>query len=114
MKRYLIYLRNVALFFVWLAVMLTPCFAVAFAYRGEMEWKRSDYESDRIWLIQERDQRGIGYTAVRVANDNRTAGGPLCVRTSARFFLWKGSSDNDYSDWCECYGADKTVTTSCK
>ncbi|MBI5052980.1 MAG: hypothetical protein HZC38_14380 [Chloroflexi bacterium] len=114
MKRPLIFLRNIFLILVWLAVMLTPCFAITLAMRGEMEWKRGDYESDRLWLIQERDQRGVGYAASRITTDQRSTGGPLCVRTSARFFLWKGVSDGDFSDWCECYGVDKTVTTSCK
>lgn len=114
MKKYLLYGRNIALFLVWLGVMLAPCLLITFAIRGEMEWKRSDYDGDRFWMIQEREQRGIGYAAMRVTTDNRTTGGPICVRTQTRFFLWKGASNNDYSDWCECYGADKTVTTTCK
>ncbi len=114
MKKGLLYARNVALFLVWLVVMLIPCFAITLVMRGEMEWKRGDYDGDRVWLIQERDQRGIGYAASRVTSDGRSTGGPLCVRTQTRFFLWKGVSDGDTSDWCECYGADKTVTTACK
>jgi hypothetical protein len=114
MKKFLLYARNLTLFLLWLVVMLTPCFAVTLAMRGEMEWKRGDYESDRLWLIQERDQRGIGYAASRITSDGRSTGGPLCVRSQTRFFLWKGVSDGDYADWCECYGADKTVTTACK
>ena len=113
-SRWLIYLRNIVLFFVWLIAMLTPCFAITLAMRGEMEWKRGDYDSDRIWLIQEREQRGVGYTVSRLTNDGRASGGPFCVRTQTRFFLWKGVSDGDYSDWCECYGTDKTVTSVCK
>ena len=60
-------LRNLALLLIWLAVMLTPCAAFTLAVRGEIDWQRSDYDGDRLWLIQEREQRGLGYAARRLA-----------------------------------------------
>lgn len=115
MKRALLSARNILLFVLWLGVMLLPCFALTLAARGELSWQRSEYDSDRVWLIQEREQRGLGYAAIRVSTDNRATGGPLCVRNTVRFVFWKGEANNENNDWCECYGADgKVVTTVCK
>ena len=105
------YLGYAALLLLWLVVILTPCFALTLAMRGELEWKRGDYDSDRLWLIQERDQRGLGYHAQRLVSDGRASGGPLCVSSSVRFFFWEGGEEGANNDYCECYTANGS--TSC-
>ncbi|MBM4423821.1 MAG: hypothetical protein FJ030_10565 [Chloroflexi bacterium] len=98
-----------SLLLLWLVVMLAPCFAFALAARGELSWQHTEYDSDRIWLVQERDQKGIGYHAVRM-----TGGDPVCIRNSVRFFLWEGSAEGQSADYCECLAADGTsAATEC-
>lgn len=99
---------RVLLFVLWLVVMTAPCFAFALAARGELSWRRSKYDGDRIWLIQERDQKGIGLEAVRTIG-GAEANGPICVRNVVRFFLWEGSSEGMDVEYCECYLADGTA-----
>jgi len=104
------YLGYAAAFLLWLTVMLTPCLAITLAIRGELEWRRGDYDSDRVWLIQERRQRGLGYQSERVVSDERASGGPLCVRYSVRYFLWEGKIEaGANNDFLECYETDGTV-----
>ncbi|MEK7310716.1 MAG: hypothetical protein AAB382_01985 [Chloroflexota bacterium] len=102
------YIGYTLLFLLWLVVMLTPCFAFALASRGEISWQRGEYDGDRIWLIQERDQKGIGYRAERIISDQRPTAGPLCVKSTIRFFLWEGSAEGQNTDYCECYVSDGT------
>jgi hypothetical protein len=100
-----------ALVILWLAVMLLPCAAFALAARGELEWKRGS-DSDRIWLIQERDEKGIGYHSQRLLSGDPS--GPSCIRNSVRFFLWEGSAEGESTDYCECTDASgSTSTTNC-
>jgi hypothetical protein len=110
-KRLLRNLGYAALIVLWLVVMTLPCAAFALAARGELEWRRG-LESDRIWLIQERDEKGIGYHSQRLLSGN--ADGPVCVRNSVRFFLWEGSAEGENTDYCECTDSSGfTSTTNC-
>jgi len=96
-----------ALLVLWLAVMLLPCAAFALAARGELEWRRGE-DSDRVWLIQEHDQKGLGYQSQRLINPestNETTGG-VCIQNSVRFFLWEGAQEARNADYCECRAAD--------
>lgn len=102
------YVGYALLLLLWLIAMLSPCFAIALASRGEISWQRSEHDGDRIWLIQERDQKGIGYHAERVISDQRPTDGPLCVKSTIRFFLWEGSAEGQNAEYCECYASDGT------
>lgn len=108
------YLGYIVALLAWLIVILLPCFVFALVSRGELEWRRSDYDSDRVWLIQERRQRGLGYQSERVLSDERASGGQLCVRYSVRYFLWEGNvEEGANNDFLECYAADgSTVNTT--
>jgi hypothetical protein len=97
---------------VWLLVMTLPCFAFVLASRGELSWDRSEHDWDRIWLLQERNQKGLGYQAERVISDQSSSGGPICVRNSVRYFLWQGTDTNTNTDYCECFASDGTSTES--
>lgn len=97
---------------VWLAVMLLPCFAFALIARGELEWRRGE-DSDRVWLIQERDEKGLGYESQRLFQTDATTGA-ACIKTSVRFFLWEGSQNAQNADYCECRAPDGTTQpTNC-
>jgi hypothetical protein len=107
------YLGYAAAVLAWLAVMLLPCFVFALVARGELEWRRGDYDSDRIWLIQERRQRGLGYQSERILSDERASGGALCVHYAVRYFLWEGQLEaGANNDFLECYATDGTAIGS--
>ncbi|MEK7278413.1 MAG: hypothetical protein AAB427_13770 [Chloroflexota bacterium] len=101
-------------FLLWLVVMLAPCAAITLALRGEINWQRNEYDGDRVWLIQERDQRGLGYSAVRLVGDERPTDGPVCVQTTVRFLLWEGSAEGQDTEYCECYGIDGSLIEVCQ
>jgi len=84
---------------VWLFLMIVPCLAIALAMRGELAWKRGDFVEDRVWIVNEPEAAGLGYSAARVAGSE--AAGSLCVRTQVYFLLWKGASET--TEYCECY-----------
>ncbi|HLF02154.1 MAG TPA: hypothetical protein VI547_09275 [Anaerolineales bacterium] len=108
-------LRRLAylLFFcLWLAVMLLPCLAFALAARGELSWQRGPHDLDRLWLIQEHDQKGIGYQAERVISAAADVNGSICVRDTVRFFLWEGSTEGQSIEYCECYSANGSASTA--
>lgn len=108
-------LRNlgyVLVIFVWIFVMTVPCLAFVLAARGELSWDRSTHDWDRVWLIQERTQRGLGYQAERVISDQSQSGGPVCVRNSVRYFLWQGNAEGANTDYCECFASDGSSTQS--
>lgn len=113
-KRIARYLGYALLFLLWVIVMGTPCLIFAFAARGEFTWERGEHDSDRIWLIQERQQKGIGYQTERRLGDAPEINDRVCVRTTVRFFLWEGSADGESADYCECFNADDSpASTTC-
>jgi len=88
----------------WLGLLCLPLFVFVLAVQGEMNWQRGEFASDRVWLIREVDQRGVGYSSARViSNEEPAAGGPICVRTRVIFLLWRGSAEP--VAYCECYTA---------
>lgn len=95
----------------WLAAMSLPCLIIGLAMAGELGWRRGPYNSDRLWLIQQVDERGLGYSAERILSDRRAEGGPVCVRTRVRFFMWRGQGDP--ADYCECYAPDGAPLGAC-
>jgi hypothetical protein len=90
---------------VWLFVMTVPCLAFALAARGELSWDRGEHDWDRVWLIQERAQQGLGFQSERVIEDRSASGGPVCVRNTVRYWLWKGAAAGSDADSCQCLAA---------
>jgi hypothetical protein len=88
---------------VWLVVMFLPCLGFMLAVRGEFTWQRGEFAQDRLWLIQEIDERGLGYSAARVTRNEEAVDGPICVRTRVRFLMWRGTAEP--VEYCECYTA---------
>jgi hypothetical protein len=78
---------------------IAPCLVFSLVSTGELDWKRGEFVEDRLWLVQEPDAAGLGYSSARIIS--RQADGPICVRTNVIFVLWQGASEN--LDYCECY-----------
>lgn len=87
----------------WFIVMCLPLFAFVLAVRGEMTWKRGEFTEDRIWLIQEIEEQGLGWSSAHVISNHEANGGPICVQTTVRFLMWKGTAEG--AAYCECYAA---------
>jgi hypothetical protein len=84
---------------VWLFLAIAPCLAIALAMRGELAWSRGEFVEDRVWVVNESEAAGLGYSAARLVRSD--AAGSLCVRTRVYFLLWKGTSET--TAYCECY-----------
>lgn len=82
-----------------IVLAIAPCLLMALVSGNELAWKRGEFVEDRLWLVQEADAAGIGYSSTRI--HSRVADGPLCVRTTVVFVLWQGASEN--LSFCECY-----------
>jgi hypothetical protein len=78
---------------------LAPCLLFVFVSTGELHWQRGEFVEDRLWLVQETDAAGLGYSSARIIS--RETNGPVCVRTNVIFVLWQGASEN--LSYCECY-----------
>ena len=77
------------------------------AFRGELAWRRNELSSDRVFLIMDRRQRGLGWERVgrlnSVPTDAPTMTGLVCSETSVRYFLWEGDASDQNATYCECY-----------
>jgi hypothetical protein len=84
----------------WLVVMLALCLLTGLIVRGELSWARGPSDGDRLYLIQQRDTTGIGYSASRPA----AAPGPglSCVRTAERLLLWRPATRFEQYSSCSC------------
>ncbi|MFQ5407999.1 MAG: hypothetical protein ACE5FI_06195 [Anaerolineales bacterium] len=92
-----LYAGLLGLFF---AILLLPLFGVVLAVRGELAWDRG-LAGDRLFLIQERTQRGVGWEANRLI----ASGTPdkVYVRTTVRYYLWQGATTSENTSFVECY-----------
>ena len=83
----------------WFAALLTPCFLITLAVRGEISVTTGSAPEQRlrIWLIQEADQSGIGISNASVHEQGES----LCVQTNVHFVLWRGEAQP--TQYCECY-----------
>jgi hypothetical protein len=96
----------------WFLLLLTPCFCIVLATRGEIVIPQGTAPGQeiRIWLIMEADQRGLGISSTSVQQAGPNA---LCVESDTRFVLWTGRADPLTS--CVCYertGEDQSWSTA--
>lgn len=80
--------------------MALPVLALLLAMRGDLSWHRGEYVHDRIWLVTESNERGLGWASTRL---NSKAHETVCLSTTVRFWLWKGNSPAFGTHYCECY-----------
>jgi hypothetical protein len=85
---------------IWFLVLLSPCFLIVLAVRGEISITTGSAPEQRIrvWVIQEAGQSGVGFSNVDI---HQTADDALCVQTNVRFLLWRGHAEP--TQYCECY-----------
>lgn len=95
------------LFIPWLVVLSSPCVIIALVAQHEIILTHSDLPDHafRVWVLQERDARGLGIaTARRVDPPNQD--GLACTIIDVRFFLWEGDAEKAGalpSHQCACY-----------
>jgi len=78
---------------VWVLVLSLPLLVVMLAMRGEITvGVPGDYPDSevRVWMIMERDQRGVGVSRPVVASRTDSA---LQVQMNVRYLLWEGESE---------------------
>jgi hypothetical protein len=81
------------------ALAIGPCLALWLVAGQELNWTRSEVSADRVWLVQEADAAGIGYSATRPLPAGPE--GSIYARTTVTFLLWHGHSES--TTYCECY-----------
>ena len=84
---------------IWGLLLLTPCFFITLAVRGEISLDTGPAPEQRlrIWLIMEADERGLGIsTTSSVPQADLT-----CIQTDVRFVLWEGEAEP--VSYCHCY-----------
>ena len=84
----------------WFVVISLPAIALYLAMRGELVWRRGDHVLDRVWLVKERSERGIGWASTRLERQGHET---VCLATRVSFWLWEGSSSELGTTYCECY-----------
>jgi hypothetical protein len=92
----------------WFVLLLTPCFVITLLAQQEIRVTWSDVPDDafRIWLISEREARGLG-----VATSRRVEVSPqtVCTVIDVNFFMWQGDPNKIGalpSHQCACYRRD--------
>ena len=79
---------------IWLAMMLFPLAAFRLSRRGQIQ-----VGPTRIFLVDEGRQEGVGFSTVR-----NIRGDVPCRRTTIRYVMWSGASDNAQSCTCDAAG----------
>jgi hypothetical protein len=72
------------------------------ATQGEIRIGGTEVTPNRIWLVREGANRGLGWSSSRVVEGSR-AGPEMCVATSVSFLLWRKDGTAVPVDFCECY-----------
>jgi|SRR5690606_34885709 hypothetical protein len=85
---------------IWFLLLLSPCFMIVLAVRGEFSITTGSAPEQRVrlWLIQEIGQSGIGLSNAEVRQTGEDA---ICVQTNVQFLLWRGQAEP--TQYCECY-----------
>ncbi len=83
---------------VWLIVMCLPMLALVLAMRGEMNLGGQENSHVRLFLVQADTEDGIGFEWTRSA-----ANSSKCLKTSVRYLLWEGDTEEVNVDYCQCF-----------
>jgi hypothetical protein len=86
----------------WLAFMAFPIVAFLLATQGEIQLGDIHRSNLRIFLVQESDNKGVGFQW------SRSVSGPgECLLTSLNYILWEGSGKGQSNSYCICYGPNQ-------
>ncbi len=72
------------------------------AVEGEVRFGGTELTPNRIWLVRDGGNRGLGWSLSRVVEGSRTAP-EMCVATKVSFLLWRDDGTAVPVDFCECY-----------
>lgn len=98
-------LLYLVLFLTWLVVMSFPVGAAILASNGQIELgNQQSAHHLRLFLVQERDQEGVGLEWTRPARPDK------CRQGSITYAMWKGMAEN--ARYCICSDAKGSVTHS--
>ena len=91
----------------WFTLLLTPCLAIALLSRGQITISQGSVPEQqiRVWLIQEPDLRGLGFSSTSAFEDGQNA---VCIQTNVNYLLWQG--EGDPAIFCDCYERPDTET----
>ncbi|MEL6272306.1 MAG: hypothetical protein AAFV33_25545 [Chloroflexota bacterium] len=84
----------------WIVTLLIPFFLVVLAMRGQVEVNLPGDvpENLRVWMVMEKDERGVAYSLPTVAERSDEE---LQVQTNVRYLLWEG--ENESLAYCSTY-----------
>ena len=85
---------------VWILILSIPLLALMLATRGQLQWQRSEFSGDRVWLLSNSKQAGVAWEARRLTTP---APDRACVTTRVRFIVWRGMADGLNAEYCDCY-----------
>lgn len=83
---------------IWLVIMCLPILAFTLAIRGEFRLGNQEKSHIRAFMVQNDDENGVG-----VEWSRKTTANADCRRTSIRYFLWAGNTENINVDYCQCH-----------
>ncbi|MEM6285460.1 MAG: hypothetical protein AAF787_24935 [Chloroflexota bacterium] len=84
----------------WVIILLVPFLLVVLAMRGNVEVNLPGDvpENLRVWMVMEKDQRGVAFSLPTVAERTDEE---LQVQTNVRYLLWEGA--NEALAYCSTY-----------
>ena len=97
MKRVLFY----AGVLLWVVILMIPLSVMVLAMRGEFRFNlpgNAPNREMRIWMVMEKDNRGIAYSRPFVASRGDDV---LAVQTDVRYLLWEG--EGEAISYCQTY-----------
>ena len=98
----------------WIAVLSLPVLGLLLAVRGELSWQPGENRAYRLWLVMEKEERGLGWEVRRAVSRSMES---VCLQTTVGFWLWRGQGQQTGSSFCECYrqrhGAEMEYLGAC-
>jgi hypothetical protein len=105
MRRVVRQILHGSLLLLWIVAMLFPVLAVVLAVREQVLLGDDTGSHVRIFLVQERDSRGVGLDWRRPARER-----PDCLESQVVYLMWRGEGEN--ATFCSCYGRDGELTSN--
>jgi hypothetical protein len=76
--------------------------AFSLMMRGEITIRPSQWLELRIWLVNQRDNQGLGASLTRRMRAGPEPATLVCETIKARFLLWRSDGTARPVDFCEC------------